>query len=612
MKTPTVISVGLLALTLVPGPLAAQQVQTQTIQVGGAAGEMPMMQMPGMGRQMKSGTGRIRGRVVTTDSGSPVRRAQVRISGADVLPKSAVTDNEGRYEFRDLPSGKYTINATKSGYVSVQYGQTRPFEQGKSIELVESQPMEKADIVMPRGSVISGRVMDEFGDPMPDATVTAMRQTWSNGRRRLQSAGRTAQSNDLGQYRIYGLPPGEYYISATMRGAEMMVTEMAMAASFSINTSGAQPSGSEPRSGYSPTYYPGTPNGGEAQRIALGAGEEKGNADFGLLPVKLAKVTGTVIGSDGKPVEGAMINLAPRNAGEMPFPNPFGGSRTDKNGNFTLPSVAPGDYTLRASGMRMIVSGGEGGDNMVFTTRINMGGGDGQTEFGAVPLSVNGDDVPNVMIVTSKGTTATGHVTWEGGSKPTNTATVRISALAADSDGPVVLSGGSAAVAADGGFEIKGIAGQRLFRVAGLPQGWLLKSVRLNGQDITDTGIEVKPNEPLTGLEVVLTSKTTEITGSVKSGNDPAADYTVVIFAEDPTKWTVPMTRFVTGTRPNQDGRFQVKNLPPGSYYAVALDYIAQGEWNDPEVLERLKERATRFTLDEGKVETLDLKLSGS
>ncbi|HKH73409.1 MAG TPA: carboxypeptidase-like regulatory domain-containing protein, partial [Vicinamibacterales bacterium] len=147
MKTPTVIGVGLLALTFVPGPLAAQQVQTQTIQVGGAAGEMPMMQMPGMGRQMKSGTGRIRGRVVTTDSGSPVRRAQVRISGADVLPKSAVTDNEGRYEFRDLPSGKYTINATKSGYVSVQYGQTRPFEQGKSIELVESQPMEKADIV---------------------------------------------------------------------------------------------------------------------------------------------------------------------------------------------------------------------------------------------------------------------------------------------------------------------------------------------------------------------------------------------------------------------------------------------------------------------------------
>ena len=611
MKTLTVLSAGLFALALVPGTLAAQQVQT--IQVGGAAGDMPMMQLPGMGRQMKAGTGRIRGRVVTTDTGAAVRRAQVRISGPDVMPKIAITDNDGRYEFRDLPSGKYTLNVTKSGYVSVQYGQTRPFEQGKSIELVESQPMDKADVTMPRGSVISGRLVDEFGDPMPDATVTAMRQTWSNGKRRLQSAGRTAQTNDLGQYRIYGLPPGEYYISATMRGSnEMVVTEMAMAASFTMTTNGAQPSGSEPRSGYSPTYYPGTPNGAEAQRIALGAGEEKGNADFGLAPVKLAKVTGSVIGSDGKPVEGAMINVAPRNSSEMAFPNPFGGSRTDRNGNFTLPNVAPGDYTLRASGMRMIVSGGEGGDNMVFTTRINMGGGDGQTEFGAVPLSVNGEDVANVMIVTSKGTTASGHVTWEGGSKPTNTATVRISAVSTESDGPVALAGGSAAVATDGAFEIKGIAGQRLFRATGLPQGWLLKSVKVNGQDITDTGIEVKSNEPVTGLDVVLTSKTTEINGSVKSGNEQASDYTVVIFAEDASKWTAPMTRFVTGTRPNQDGRFQVKNLPAGSYYAVALDYIAQGEWNDPDVLERLVEKATRFTLEEGKVETLDLKLSGS
>ncbi len=399
-----------------------------------------------------------------------------------------------------------------------------------------------------------------------------------------------------------------------MRGSnEMMVTEMAIAASFSVNTGGPQPSGSEPRSGYSPTYYPGTPNGGEAQRIPLGAGEEKGNADFGLVPVKLAKVTGSVIGSDGKPVEGAMINLAPRNSSEMAFPNPFGGSRTDKNGNFTLPNVAPGDYTLRASGMRVFMTGGDGGgDNMVFATRINMGGGDGQTEFGAVSLSVNGEDIPNVMIVTSKGTSATGHVTWEGGSKPTNTATVRISAIATDSDGPAALAGGSAAVGADDAFEIKGLAGQRLFRATGLPPGWLLKSVKVNGQDITDTGIEVKPNEPVTGLDVVLTSKTTEINGSVKSGNDPATDYTVVIFSDDASKWAVPMTRFITGTRPNQDGRFQVKNLPAGSYYAVALDYIAQGEWNDPDVLERLVEKATRFTLEEGKVETLDLKLSGS
>jgi protocatechuate 3,4-dioxygenase beta subunit len=608
MKTPKLIGAALLALALVPADVTAQ-VEVRTIQ-GVPGADMPML--PGMGRQMKSGKGRISGRVITADSGGPVRRAQVRLSGSEVMAKSAITDNEGRYDFRDLPAGKYTISVTKSGYVNVQYGQTRPFEQGKSIELVETQPMDKADITMPRGSVISGRLVDEFGEPMPDAAVTAMRSTWVNGKRRLQPAGRPATSNDLGQYRIYGLPPGEYYISATLRGAaEMMVTEMAMAASFTVSTGGPQSSGSEPRSGYAPTYYPGTPNGAEAQRIPLAAGEEKGNADFGLMPVKLAKVTGTVIGSDGRPVEGAMINAAPRNASEIAFPNPLGAARTDRNGNFTMPSVAPGDYTLRASGLRMVTSAAEGGE-MVFMTRINMGGGDGQTEFGSVPLSVSGEDVTNVMIMTSKGTTATGHVTWEGGSKPANSATVRIAAMSTENDGPLALAGGSAPVSAEGSFEIKGIAGQRLFRPTGLPAGWVLKSVKMNGQDITDTGLDVKSNEPITGLDVVLTSKTTEVTGSVKAGNDPATDYTVVIFAEDSQKWTVPMTRYISGTRPNQDGRFQVKNLPAGSYYAVALDYIPQGDWNDPDVLERLREKATRFTLDEGKVETLDLKLSGS
>jgi hypothetical protein len=611
MKIPTVLSAALLSLALAAPAAATPQVQI--IQQSGPIGEGGPMQLPGMGRQMKTGTGRIKGRVVTNDTGAPVRRAQVRISGSEILAKTAITDNDGRYEFRDLPSGKFTISVTKAGYVTVQYGQTRPFEQGKTIELIETQPLDKADLTMPRGSVISGRLVDEFGEPMADATVTAMRSTWVSGKRRLQSAGRTATTNDLGQYRIYGLPPGDYFVSATLRGSnEMMAVEMAMTVAANF-TAGPQPSGSDPRSGYAPTYYPGTPNGAEAQKIALAVGQDNQNTDFALIPVKLSKVTGTVVGSDGRPVESAMINVTPRNATDAnPFTNPLAGARTDKNGNFTLNGVAPGDYILRATGFRMTMTpGGEGGDNMVFTTRVSMGG-DGNTEFGAVPLVVGGEDVSNVMVLTSKGTTVSGRVTFEGGSKPANTAPLRVSAASGDNDGPVMMAGGSAAVNAEGNFEIKGIAGHRLFRPTGLPAGWVLKSVKLNGQDITDTGIDVKPAEPVTGLEIVVTSKSTEITGSVKSNNDTASDYTVVIFAEDPQKWTVPMNRYVTGTRPNQDGRFQVKHLPPGSYYAVALEYIPQGEWNDPEVLERLKGKATRFTLEEGKIETLDLRLSGS
>ena len=114
-------------------------------------------------------------------------------------------------------------------------------------------------------------------------------------------------------------------------------------------------------------------------------------------------------------------------------------------------------------------------------------------------------------------------------------------------------------------------------------------------------------------MEVTVTNKMTEISGSVTGADSkPATDYTLVIFSQDSAKWTVPMTRYVTGVRPNQDGRFQVKNLPAGDYYAVALEYIPQGDWNDPDVLERIKAKATRFTLDEGQVKTLDLKLAAN
>ena len=151
------------------------------------------MQFPGMGpRQVKTGTARIRGRVMSAETGGPVRRAQVRISGPDIGAKTAITDADGRFEFRDLPGGRFNLSATKSGFVTVQYGQTRPFESGKAIELVDGQLLDKADIAMPRGSVIAGRVLDEFGDPVADAIVNAMRSAWTGGRRRLQPTGRIA------------------------------------------------------------------------------------------------------------------------------------------------------------------------------------------------------------------------------------------------------------------------------------------------------------------------------------------------------------------------------------------------------------------------------------
>ena len=113
----------------------------------------------------------------------------------------------------------------------------------------------------------------------------------------------------------------------------------------------------------------------------------------------------------------------------------------------------------------------------------------------------------------------------------------------------------------------------------------------------------------MTGVDVVLTSKLTEVNGTVKAGSTQAKDYTLVVFSDESQKWTLPSTRWVTGTRPDQEGRFQIKNLPAGGYLAIAVDYLAQGEWNDPDVLERLKPKATSFSIDEGETKTLSLSL---
>jgi protocatechuate 3,4-dioxygenase beta subunit len=585
--------------------IAFVDVQAQERQIITMGADRERLQLPIGGREFKTGTGRIRGRVLAADTGAPVRRAQVRLMGPEIGAKTALSDAQGRYEFSELPAGRFTLSATKSGFVTIQYGQTRPFESGKPIELADAQLLDKADVVMPRGSVIAGRVVDEFGEPVTDAMVSAMRSVWSGGRRRLQTAGRLSQTNDLGQFRIFGLPPGDYYVSATLRGGELTAVGMAVAAV----SAGGGGSGSSPGSGYAPTYFPGTSSPAEAQKVALAVGQELHGADFALMPVRLAKVTGMVIASDGRPTPGAMVEMLPRSTDGLLM---LGGNagRTDKNGAFTIGGVAPGDYSLIVRSINIVTSGG--GDNFTFTARIG-GPGSEDAEFGSVPVTVSGDDLANVIVNTAKGATATGRVTYEG-TQPESPGSIRITAMATEGGPTIVMpmmaGGGPGIVKEDGSFELRGLAGNRLIRATGLARGWTLKSVRVEGQDVTDTGYDFKAGAAVSGVDVTL-ARGTDISGTVTGGNGrPVKDYTVVLFSDDPSRWTVPSTRHVAGTRGDQEGRFKVRNLPPGGYYAIAVEYVAQGEWGDPEVLERLRGKATRFTVNDGETQTLTLKLT--
>ncbi len=551
-------------------------------------------------RPLKTGTGRIRGRVISAETGAPIRRAQVRLSANDVGAKAAMTDSQGRYEFADLPEGRFTITASKSGYVSVQYGQIRPSESGRPIELADKQVIDKADILMPRGSVISGRIVDEFGDAVTDAMVTALRQSWVNGRRRLVPSGRIAQTNDLGQFRLYGLPPGDYYVGATLRNPEGIMVEMIPGNAVSGSVSAA------PSSGYASTYFPGTVTPSDAQKISVSLGQEVQGTDFALLAVRFVRISGVVLNTEGKPVEGTMVTVAAPRGAEGAFAlMPGSTARTNKDGAFTLNNVAPGDYTLQVRSMTVRTM--PVGDSMSFTTRVEETGG---AEFASVPVSVGGEDLSNVVITTTRGASATGRVTFEG-NRPPSATSVRIIPAAADVDsiGPPGLGGTT--TKADGTFELKGLSGARLLRVAGLPPGWGVKSVEVNGSDVTDSGIDFKGTETFSGIEIVVAAPASVISGLVTQSDGAAVkDYTAIVFAEDPQKWTLPSTRWVSGVRPDQEGRFRIQAMPPGNYYAIAVEYAAQGEWGDPELLDRLKSKATRFVLGEAESKILDLRIS--
>src|SRR5436190_17191559 len=344
-----------LTLSLLPGVAAAQQ----TISIN--PGDAPMqMLMPG--RTAKTGTARLRGRVLAADTGSIVRRAQVRVSSPDIGTKTAMTDAQGRYEFKELPAGRFTLSVSKSGFVTMQYGQNRPFEAGRPIELAEAQVMEKADVALPRGSAVSGHVLDEFGEPVADASVSAMRREYASGKRRLVQSGRTSSTNDLGQFRLFGLPPGEYYISVTMRSFDTMIMDMM----GGMNAGG--PTGSNNNSGYAATYYPGTPNPAEAQRLSLTVGQEAGSIDIQLQPVRLARITGNAVSPDGKPRGAGIVMLLPSMRDAVQF-MPGGTSQTDKDGNFTLSGVAPGEYTVQVQSLAAIMS-------QATQARALMGGGE--------------------------------------------------------------------------------------------------------------------------------------------------------------------------------------------------------------------------------------------
>ncbi len=168
---------------------------------------------------------------------------------------------------------------------------------------------------------------------------------------------------------------------------------------------------------------------------------------------------------------------------------------------------------------------------------------------------------------------------------------------------------GTARVESNGAFTLTGLLGPRVIRVSGLPQEWMLQSIMVNGADVADRVLEFTGNQEVRGVRVMVTDRVSEVNGTVTSGSQPARDYTVVVFPEDTAKWTFP-SRYLRSGRPDQQGLFRIRALPPDDrYLAVAVDYLEEGEASDPLFLEQIKASATRFALNEGETKALELKL---
>jgi protocatechuate 3,4-dioxygenase beta subunit len=538
------------------------------------------------------GTAAIHGRVVDGETGRPLRRARISVSAPELGrdPRTTSTNVDGVYELLELPAGRYTIRVTRGGYLALQYGQRRPLEQGKPLQIADKQTVDAIDFALPRSSAISGRVLDELSDPVAGVQVFAMRSAYWQGRRRLVPAsGLPAVTDDDGEYRVIGLVPGSYFVMAMLRET------------WTVSEHGV-----EQTMAYTQTYYPGTAGAADARRVAVGVGQKATNINFALMPGRTATVSGVAVDSLGRPIAGRNVGLVQDLLGPSgPMFMLSGNVTTAGDGAFAIKNVAPGQYKLR-----------------VQTMTDRLGPRVAGQEMASIPLSVDGADVTGVSLVTSVGWSLSGTVTTEGGTPPdgSHRDQFRVGARAVDGDaspgppppppppgGPPIPDSGR--VKDDWSFSATGVFGAARVLVS-VPDGWTVMSILHDGRDIAERSIQLKSGEELTGVQVVVANRTTTITGQLLDAKGaPVQDGTVIVFADDATKW-IDESRWVHTARPDQQGQYRIRGLPPGEYLAVAVDYIEDGMWNDPEYLESIRQLAHRLTLHDGESPSIALKVS--
>ena len=369
----------------------------------------------------------ISGQVLNAVTGEPLRRASVTLMRADPTPGdlgpplsySTSSDAAGQFTMKDVEPGKYRMTAQRNGFASLAYGARGPMRPGTTLSLSRAQHMTELTLKMTPHGVITGRILDDEGEPVPNARIMLQGYRYLNGRRQLTNTGGGAGTNDLGEYRIFGLAAGKYYLSAT----PMMMIPFALDRSASAG----------PEEDYVATYYPGTIDPASAAQIEVAAGAQLRGVDMTLSKTRTVHIKGKVThGMAGR--QGIQVMLMPRNPGV--FMGVMRGTPVDPAGNFDIRNVAPGSYMLTAT--------------------VNDGANYRQ---GRLAVDVGGSTVEGLNITVTPGFSVKGQVRSDPDSPPVDLSTVRFMLQPKETN--QFGGGGQGKPEADGSFEMKNVSADR-------------------------------------------------------------------------------------------------------------------------------------------------------
>jgi protocatechuate 3,4-dioxygenase beta subunit len=516
----------------------------------------------------KEETCRVSGMVVKMADGAPLKSATVRLENDSDHEHiiAAKTTADGRFELRNVPSGRYKLKVTRNGYVENEYGQQKQSDPGATFALSPGQDKQVLFKLIP-AAVIAGKVFDQDGEAVPRAVVVASREVYREGHRTLTSSG-FAQTDDLGQYRLFGLAPGRYYVSAVQRDWDQVTGDREFTA----------PSADVGERGYVKTYYPGTPELGRASLIVVKEGEEIAGTDIPLKQVAVYRIRGKVLNAlthkGGS--EAYLILISRTKRLEWDF---GGGEQVHKSdGSFEFPNVVPGAYLL-----------------------VAYWSDQGKTYSTQQKIDIAESDLDGVSLVIGAGATIPGNIRWEG-LPSLDRDELSVSVQSADMS---LTWRDSSRVEANQQFTVKDVGeGDYQVSVNGLSKDCYIKDTVYGEMHSADGLISVSKGGG-EHLEIVVSSRGARVQGAVVDKDGlPATGVWVVAVPEEGRRTNFRLFKEQTT---DQYGKFDLHGLAPGSYKLFSWTGIERGEWEDEEFLKPFEVKGESVELQDEDVKTVNL-----